>query len=106
MFYSLGQALRWGRAITSRHGIRLEDLYVEAEVLQSPCAEQKNRIRERLTVGFVHASIDGVVVAVERYIANAETLPIPQQANQVSANLTTRYLVAESLARGLDVQKS
>ena len=61
---------------------------------------------ERLTVGFVHASINGVVVAVERYITNAETLPISQQAKQVSANLTTRDLEAEGLARGLDVQKA
>jgi hypothetical protein len=54
----------------------------------------------------IYTSVDDVSLAVEDHIANAKTLPVSKQPNEVLANFTATDLEAEGLGRRLDVQKA
>lgn len=67
---------------------------------------RNTKIGKELTVGLVHSSIDDIGSAIVCHITNAKSLPVSEQANQVSANSTATHMEAKGPGSGLDVQEA
>ena len=93
-------------AVTSKHRLDLQQLQLEAETIELPFAEQQSSRRRTLTVDLVYTGVDGIGSAIERNVANTKTLPVSQQADKVTANLTTTDMEAERLGSWLDVKEA
>lgn len=59
-----------------------------------------------LTVNLVYTGVDSIGGAIERNVANTETLPVSQQADQVTTDFTTTDVEAECPGSWLDVKEA
>jgi len=85
--------------------IHLQYFELEPPIHQTPFAEHKIGTEEGsiLTIVLVNACVDDVGLAIKCDVADAEALPVAQQADKILANLATANLEAEGLVGGLDV---
>jgi len=88
--------------------LHLQDLNRKTPVFQAPLAKQKIWTRGGviLTVALVNTPGDRISLSINSNVADAEALPVSEQAYQILSGLATADMETQSLISRLDMQEA